>query len=112
MTSDSSEQALETLHRLGIIERGLSSSGQRVIQIVNWLKHQRIDDRPPRPYIASELRARIYERDGYRCLTCGSIERLSLDHIIPFSHGGQDTEENLRTLCTPCNSRRGARCES
>lgn len=34
---------------------------------------------------------------------------LSLDHIIPVSRNGRDREENLRTLCRPCNSKKGNR---
>lgn len=62
-----------------------------------------------RPPISRDLREFIYERDGYACLECGSADDLSLDHIWPYSKGGEDTEENLRTLCRPCNSRKGAR---
>ena len=59
--------------------------------------------------IPASLRTAVYERDGYRCVTCGSAESLSLDHIIPFSKGGPDTFENFQTMCRPCNSRKGAR---
>jgi hypothetical protein len=59
--------------------------------------------------IADDLRTRVYERDDWECLHCGSPENLSLDHIHPYSRGGDDTFENLQTLCRPCNSRKGAR---
>ncbi len=36
-------EALATLARVGVIQRGLTASGQRVIQVTNWKKHQRID---------------------------------------------------------------------
>lgn len=62
-----------------------------------------------RPWIPTKLRNAVYQRDGYRCLTCGSADRLSLDHVRPWSLGGKDTFENLRTLCLPCNWSRGAR---
>jgi hypothetical protein len=58
--------------------------------------------------IPDELRQRVYARDGFACLHCGSAEYLSLDHIHPHSRGGKDTFENLQTLCTPCNSSKGA----
>lgn len=48
-------------------------------------------------------RQRIYERDGHRCVECGTSERLTLDHIIPRSKGGTDSDDNLQTMCEPCN---------
>ncbi|MFF4417038.1 HNH endonuclease [Streptosporangium sp. NPDC001559] len=62
-----------------------------------------------RSYIPRWLRRLIHTRDGWRCLKCGSPEDLTLDHIQPWSLGGPDTEDNLRTLCRSCNSSKGAR---
>ena len=61
-----------------------------------------------RPYIPKSVRLAVYERDGHACGICGTSERLTLDHIHPFSDGGSDQPSNLRTLCHSCNSRRGA----
>lgn len=61
-----------------------------------------------RPAIPLRIRWEVLHRDGNRCVICGATERLSLDHIIPYSKGGPDTVENLRVLCRYCNSRRGA----
>lgn len=57
------------------------------------------------------VRAAVMNRDGYACVECGATEDLSLDHIFPYSRGGQDTVENLRVLCKPCNSAKGARVD-
>jgi len=59
--------------------------------------------------ILDALRARVYERDGHACVRCGATDDLTLDHIYPWSKGGPDTYENLRVLCRPCNSSKGAR---
>ena len=32
-------------------------------------------------------------------------------HIIPWSLGGEDTMENLQTMCRSCNSRKGNRVD-
>jgi len=50
-----------------------------------------------------------YRRDGYKCVTCGSTERLEADHILAESRGGDTTFENLQTLCKSCNCRKGSR---
>lgn len=42
-TDDSSREALATLSRMGRIRRGVTASGQRIIEICNWSKHQKID---------------------------------------------------------------------
>lgn len=41
-TNDSAAKALVTLASLGRIARGLTASGQRVIQIVKWEEHQKV----------------------------------------------------------------------
>jgi len=55
------------------------------------------------------LRFRVMQRDNFCCLQCGaspakdpSVE-LHLDHILPWSRGGETTYENLQTLCSKCN---------
>lgn len=66
---------------------------------------------PARAPIPARVRELVYERDAHQCVQCGSTTRLSLDHIHPWSLGGEDTLENLRTLCIPCNSRKGAKID-
>lgn len=43
MTSDTAREALATLSRIGRIRRGRTASGQPVIQITNWNRHQKVD---------------------------------------------------------------------
>lgn len=59
--------------------------------------------------IAPTTRLRIYERDGYACLHCGTHVSLTIDHIVPVSKGGAHDDDNLQTLCRSCNSRKGAK---
>lgn len=42
-TQDSAEASLRTLDQLGRIVRGVTASGQRIIQITGFTKHQKID---------------------------------------------------------------------
>ena len=61
---------------------------------------------PYRMGIREELRNEIYDRDGRKCLFCGSTENLSIDHIHPFSKGGKTELSNLQTLCMTCNRKK------
>ena len=61
------------------------------------------------PWISRQTRRRIYVRDGHACVECGATDDLTLDHTHPRSRGGGHGDENLRTLCRSCNSRKGAR---
>lgn len=65
------------------------------------------DDRRSR--IPVRVRRLVYARDGHACVECEAVDDLSLDHIIPWSKGGSDAPENLRTLCRSCNSSKGDR---
>lgn len=56
-----------------------------------------------RPSIPREVVDAVYKRDGGRCVYCGSVDNLHLDHIIPFSRGGATNVENLQLLCQKCN---------
>ena len=52
----------------------------------------------------------LFHRDRQTCAYCGaelSTARLTRDHIIPVSRGGQDTWMNVVTACRNCNQRKG-----
>ncbi len=53
--------------------------------------------------ISQETQDRVWNRDGGKCVKCGSAEKLEFDHIIPFSKGGANTYRNLQLLCEKCN---------
>ncbi len=57
----------------------------------------------PSRYITPAIKKAVHERDGGKCQTCGSTERIEYDHKIPVSKGGCSVEENLQLLCAPCN---------
>ncbi len=63
--------------------------------------------------VSDRLRFRVLMRDGFTCRRCGRSpvkERdveLHVDHILPWSKGGETVIENLETKCTKCNLGKG-----
>ena len=55
------------------------------------------------------LRFKVLQRDHFKCCACGaspakdSSVELHIDHIIPWSKGGETEIDNLQTLCSKCN---------
>lgn len=49
------------------------------------------------------LRYAVLERDGFKCVLCGSKDLLEIDHIKPVAFGGTDEMTNLQALCYACN---------
>lgn len=51
----------------------------------------------------------IKEKYKYFCPACGLKEpeiKLTVDHIIPLSRGGENTIDNIQPLCKTCNGRK------
>ncbi len=48
-------------------------------------------------------RQEVLRRDGWRCQSCGAMSNLEVHHKQFRSHSGDDSEENLITLCTACH---------
>ena len=59
--------------------------------------------------INTTLRFKVLKRDNFKCCACGASPaknpnvELHVDHIIPWSKGGETTIDNLQTLCSKCN---------
>lgn len=57
------------------------------------------------------LRAQVLMRDSARCRLCGVTPadgaKLHVDHIHPWSKGGETVIENLQILCETCNLGKG-----
>jgi 5-methylcytosine-specific restriction endonuclease McrA len=41
---------------------------------------------------------------NYSCAYCGNDDKLTYDHVIPFSKGGSFTKQNIIPACKHCNS--------
>ena len=90
------------------LERPLRSAADtyawpHVIRLVTYV-------RVPRAVQRKISRRALIARDGWRCVYCGTANgRLTLDHVVPRSRGGDSVWENVVTSCAPCNLRKGDR---
>jgi len=69
--------------------------------------------RRTRREISTRQRFRIMKRDDFKCQTCGASPsntpgvELHVDHLLPWSKGGETTDDNLQTKCKQCNLGKG-----
>lgn len=117
------DNLLSSLASAGFVVR-YEIDGKRFIALPTFNRHQNphykeppsLIPHPPgeenkfnhKPVSASQ-RKRIFERDGKRCIECGSTDDLTIDHIVLRSAGGTSLDDNLRTLCASCNNARPKR---
>ncbi len=74
-----------------------------------------------RKYLSGAKRREIWEKFNKRCVCCGCETSLfgntvspfqeftpcAIDHIVPFSRGGNCEDDNLQLLCISCNASKG-----
>lgn len=116
------DRMLSDLAAFGFIQR-YEIDGKRYLQVESFTKHQmphhkEVASAIPAPPgraqmtrhaydVSPALREATFVRDNYECLRCGDTERLSIDHIVPLAKGGDNSADNLQTLCSTCNSIKG-----
>jgi 5-methylcytosine-specific restriction protein A len=58
----------------------------------------------------AKIRQAVLIRDAWQCQDCGRVcadkREAHVDHVTPKAQGGQDTLDNLRTLCIRCHGRK------
>jgi hypothetical protein len=59
--------------------------------------------------IPQDVKDKVWNRDGGKCVECGINENLEFDHIIPISKGGANTYRNIQLLCEHCNRSKSAK---
>lgn len=59
--------------------------------------------KPRREAIPRLVQREVWQRDGGRCVECGTRAKLCFNHIVPFSLGGSNTIRNIQLLCEECN---------
>ena len=71
------------------------------------LSYDEEDNKPKRSRrISQSVKDKVWNRDGGKCVLCGSNENIEFDHIVPFSKGGANTYRNIQILCESCNRRK------
>ncbi|MCB0328964.1 MAG: HNH endonuclease [Bdellovibrionales bacterium] len=57
-------------------------------------------------------RFNIFARDGFQCQYCRKMltsKEATLDHVLPRSHGGKTSWDNVVCCCRACNIKKGSR---
>ncbi|MDA8273213.1 MAG: HNH endonuclease [Deltaproteobacteria bacterium] len=93
---------IEESKSIGLVDRMIRAP--RVIILANY-------DKLPKRYIKFS-RANIFLRDKNKCQYCGrefKKTELNLDHVVPRTHGGVSSWENVVCSCIPCNRNKGGR---
>lgn len=111
--SDLAERLWERRQR-AMPSKGLASIGGILAEHEAWLEENAgrrwpVIRRGQRAPIPVPLRLSVYLRDAERCLVGamgGHSDALELDHMIPWSAGGPDDSDNLRTVCSTHNANR------
>ena len=88
------------------LEAFVSWANEGITPPVNSVNAGSVGRRTPRTANWRQ-RAIVLMRDGAKCQMCGATPqsgaRLHIDHITPWSKGGETIIENLRVLCEQCN---------
>ncbi len=59
----------------------------------------------------ADKKAYLLERENYTCIYCGihaSKAKMEIEHVVPRSHGGTDSLNNLVLSCHECNQAKGS----
>lgn len=89
-----------------ILLAGLDSNGD-LDEIFN--KWEEIKQKRYRTQITEGLKNKIIARDKNKCRYCGknlNKNNRVIDHVLPWSKGGRNTEDNLVLSCRACNSQK------
>jgi hypothetical protein len=102
------EEGLREVEVKALALERLTKNDRRIRRAVAMMEQASTFTAPSREAIPDDVKVFVWNRDGGRCVTCGSKERLEFDHVIPVALGGANTARNLQLLCEACNRAKGA----
>ena len=94
----------ETKARRTLTPKGTEPGGPRTERTAP------LPTRAPRGRAGPRTAILIWIRDEGKCVHCQTKltpETVTFDHLIPVSHGGRSSIQNLALSCQRCNRRRG-----
>ena len=83
-------------------------TGLKVSLFVLWTEQKTSSKKHKRKAISGKIRQDVFLRDNYTCQICGANRyrdgvKIEVDHKLPVSKGGDNSIDNLQTLCQRCN---------
>src|SRR6266545_4294413 len=115
-------QAQQT--RKNVKRRGKPQAPGHVASVKRWCERNRERSLLIRRIVQNRRRARLcgaagtftlaqvlarFAFFGNRCVYCGMMAGLTIDHHIPLAMGGSNWPSNLRPACARCNASKGGR---
>lgn len=79
----------------------------RVPEVVTLTSYDRVPT-----HVVTFSRRNVFKRDKFTCQYCGrhpNHDDLTIDHVVPRSHGGTSSWTNCVLACTDCNSAKADR---
>jgi len=82
---------------------GIESKESRAFQMSTFKKLQSGE-----MHWSTTIREYLRERENpNECVYCGAEGKLTVEHLLPKSCGGEDTTDNVVMVCAECNSKKG-----
>jgi len=97
-TEDSSEQVpTKPVKRFESVEKYFSDGNPNPLSHRRGLRNYERD-------VSEKTKKEVKKRDGNCCLVCSSTRQLEVDHRIALMNGGDNSKDNLGTLCDSCHN--------
>lgn len=106
-------KALETFVEYINQEEVQNKEDNKVQEKITEAREVKFETRKTKRDINLKLRFLVMKRDNFKCCICGRSPattpnlELHIDHIKPWSKGGETVINNLQTLCCDCNLGKG-----